>query len=187
MSDGASIQVAGLDSLLRELVDVEPKVRKRILLGGCAKAAKVLADEARRRAPVATGDVSEGHPPPGTLKRAIYQARMVGKCTPTQEVWFVDVRKGKRAQSMGRGGATNLDAYYASWVEFGHYARPPKGVKKTAEAAARALGVRTWVPPRPFMRPAFEAKKGEAMKALAEYLRQQLPFALAANQFLKAA
>ena len=194
MADGASMTIEGLDAMVREIQGFAPALRAKLLKGACASACSVLRQEAVRRAPVYEEAVPAGHPPGGTLAKAIYQTRWVDKCTDQAEVWFVDVRRGKRFRNTGRTvgpmGPTqgvNKDAFYASWVEFGHYARGPKGLTKVAKAAARALGVARYVPPHPFMRPAFESKKGAAMEAMRQYLAQHLPLMTAANHYLKAA
>jgi hypothetical protein len=129
----------------------------------------------------------KNHPPPGTLKKAIYQARMVDRCTPTQEVWMVGVRSGKKTTAKG---TARPDAYYASWVEFGHFTRMPAGPKETKKSrklAARALGITRYVPPQPFMRPAFDQSKSAAAQALSDYVTRELSAAMAASKFLKAA
>jgi len=182
--------VDGLDQLIQELQDLAPALREHVLKGACATACSVLRKEAIRRAPQYTGDVAQGHPPPGTLKKAIYQTRMVNKCDATHEVWAVNVKRGSRTISKGKnaGQKTNdRDAFYALWVEFGHYASAPHAMTKTAKAAGRALGVAKFIPAHPFMRPAFEAAKGSAMTAMQQYIADHLLFATAANRYLKAA
>jgi hypothetical protein len=193
MADGASASIPDLNRMVAEIQGFAPAIRERLLKGGCATAASVLRVEAVRRAPVYDEVVPKGHPPAGTLAKAIYQARWPDKCTSTTEVWFVDVKKGKRFRNVGRNTSrfgpvqTNFDAFYASWVEYGHFTRAPSGITKTAKAAARALGVTTFVPPHPFMRPAFEAKKGAALEAMRLYLAQKMPVATVSNLYLKAA
>lgn len=184
--DGATARIDGLDQAIKELYALAPSLRDRVLKGMCATGASVLRQEAISRAPEYTEEVSKGHPPGGTLKKAIYQARLVDKCTATQEVWAVDVRRGKKFQATGKA-AVNRDAFYASWVEFGHYTRVPKAMTKTAKAAGRALGVASFVPPHPFMRPAFELKKSAALQAMQEYAQKHLAYATEMNRFLKAA
>lgn len=184
--DGATASVQGLEQVMREMYALAPALRDRVLKGMCATGASVLRQEAIKRAPMYEEAVAAGHPPPGTLKKAIYQARLVDKCTATQEVWAVDVRKGKKFRSMGKAGV-NRDAYYAGWVEFGHFTRVPHAMTKTARAAGRALGVAQYVAPQPFMRPAFETKKSEALRAMQEYAEKHLSYATQMNTYLKAA
>lgn len=139
--------LAGAMALLRE---APAKLQARVIKGAVASAAAVIRREAALRAPIFSGIVGASHPPPGTLRKAIYQARLTSECTETLEVWLVSVRKGPKAQQNKAG---NLDAYYATWVEYGT-------IKMSA---------------RPYMRPAFEAKKGEAVEAMRAHIVNNLP------------
>lgn len=191
MSDEIKAEWHGMVDLLAELRELPDKIRERILIGAVAKGASVIKNEAVRLAPVWTGEVSQGHPPPGTLKRAIYQARLMSECTDTREVRIISVRQGKKYQAVKtRGGISNQDAFYAKWVEYGHYARTA-GMTSTEHRKARSgvdlyTGAK-WVPPSPFLRPAFATKQGEAFQAMREYIEKNLPAAVMACRFLKAA
>lgn len=74
----------------------------------------------------------------GRLRRAIYLKHIREKSGAHQQTFYVSVRAGKRYRKR------ELDAYYWRFVEFG-----------TAKMAAR-----------PFMRPAFEVRKGDALEAI---------------------
>lgn len=175
MTDGVTCTVTGLEALKEEIQRLTQKTQERIILGAMAKACSVIRQEAIARAPEWTGEVSQGHPPPGTLKKAIYQARAVLQCTSTQEVWVIGVRQGKKAQATKRGkGTANLDAYYASWVEFGHYARQAKGLKRGQKTANQKAGTVQWIPAHPFMRPAYETKKSEAVQVFQRELLDRM-------------
>lgn len=89
----------------------------------------------------------------GTLKRAIYQKQIRELSSQVKQTFYVGARKGKKYRYQGKKGTLSQDAYYARFVEFG-----------TAKMAAR-----------PFLRPAFEAKKGEAVQAIKDYLAQRIP------------
>jgi HK97 gp10 family phage protein len=188
VSDSIGIKFDGLDRMLAEFRSLPNDMRERVMKGAVATGASVIRKEAIRLAPEWTGDVSKGHPPPGTLKKAIYQTRMVEQCTQTNEVWIVDVRTGKRAQNVKRGkGFVNLDAYYATWVEYGHHVRVPKAQKKAWKAGTALVSGAFSVAPQPFMRPAFDSKKNEAVQAMANYLAQNISAAIQGYQMLKAA
>lgn len=186
MADGASITIDGLDKLLAELRQLPDAVSTRVLKGATATACAVIKNEAIRLAPEWSGPVGKNHPPPGTLKRAIYQARLSSKCAPGKEVWVINVRSGKKAQTTRRGKQTiNLDAYYAYFVEHGHFVRQKKKFTRLQKKVMAASGKVRYVPPQPFMRPAFESKKGAAREAFAEYLRTQLPLAIKGMSYIK--
>jgi HK97 gp10 family phage protein len=183
MADGVTFRIPELQAFLSELQELPMKVQQRLLKGAVATAASVVRKEAVLQAPIAP-EVEGRQMPVGTLKKSIYQTRLPEKCTATLEVWKVDVRTGKRTTKKGNALP---DAYYAGFVEYGHYARQPKAVgsRKARRAKAEAGGVR-WVAAKPFMRPAFEKKKNEAVRAMEQYLRENIPAAVAANKFIKA-
>lgn len=183
-------EVKGLAELNETLRNLPAAIQSRLLRGAVATAAAIFKDEAIRRAPVYTGEVAAGHPPPGTLKKAIYQTRLPSLCTPTIETWKVSVRRGKAAQNHTSGPAgakvtQNLDAFYASWVEFGHYTRAPKGIAATQFARRLVISSGSqlvkgahYVVANPFMRPAFESQKAAAAAALKTYIADNLPAAV---------
>ena len=128
-------EVRGLKELAATLRAMPQGVHDKVLRGAVSSAAAVMRKEAIQRAPVYTGSVAKGHPPPGTLKRAIYQVRLTEQCTPILEVWAVTIARGK--------GARN-DAFYASMVEYGTVkmtARPffRPAFEATKEGAAEAM------------------------------------------------
>lgn len=143
-----TVQVKGLAEINQRLSQLGPKVERTVVRKALAAGAAVIRDEARLRAPVYTGNVSEGHPPPGTLKKSIWQKYIPEASRSGRTVFFVGVRHGKGRQSVGKK-SLNLDAYYWWFVEFGS---------------------RNNRPARPFMRPAYEAKKGAAVDAIADVL-----------------
>ena len=116
---------------------------KNTLRGATSAATATIRDEAKSRAPVYTGDVAKGHPPPGTLKRSIVLKQIPERSGPLKQSFYVHVRTGKKYQKQGKGGNLSQDAYYWTWVEFGN-----------SNMVAR-----------PFLRPAFEAKKLGAIAA----------------------
>ena len=159
------MQIAGLDQLIAEMQQLPDVFQSRLMKGTVATGASVIRKEAIQRAPLYTGDVQAGHPPPGTLKKSIYQTRLVAECTPTVETWKVDVRMGNVSRT-SKGGKTTVKvgAYYAIMVERGT-------VKMTA---------------KPFMRPALETKANEAFQAMQQYLSDNLPAAVQGMRYIQA-
>lgn len=82
----------------------------------------------------------------GRLRKAIFSFRDKSGSTPTRQVRAIRPRMGKRFQK------GNRDAFYWRFVEFG-----------TAKMAAH-----------PFMRPAFQARAGDALKAIRERLAKAI-------------
>lgn len=137
--------IAGLDQLARALRELPPAIERKRLAKPVSDGAALIRDEAKRLAPEAV-EVGKGHPPPGTLKAAILLAHIPGpKLTATYAVW---VRHGKKFQHVGKSGA-NQDAFYWTFVEFG-----------TSKMAAE-----------PFMRPAFESRKNQALDLIIDGIR----------------
>lgn len=146
-SDGFEVKVKGLSELKDALKQLPENIAKNVLRGGVGAGAAVIRKEARAKAPVSTGPVSAGHPPPGTLKKSVYQKQIRELSNAVRQTFYVGVRKGLK------GKAAGLGAYYARFVEFG-----------TAK-----------MPARPFLRPAWEAKKMEAIEAIRAYIAERIP------------
>ena len=150
------IEVRGLSELKATFDGLPATIQSKLLKGATATAAAVFRVEAVLRAPYYTGPVQAGHPPAGTLKKAIYQTRLTSECTLTREVWKVGIRQGRNATVGAKGAKVSVDAFYGRFVEFG-----------TVKMAAR-----------PFMRPAFDTKKQAASQAFGTYLAFGLPQAV---------
>ncbi len=142
--------ITGLAELLVRLRQLPEKMQTHVVRGAVASGAAIIKNEAMLRAPYYSGQVGKNHPAPGTLRNAIYQARLTTESSPTNETWLVSVRKGNKAAEKG------MDAYYATWVEYGT-------VKMSA---------------RPYMRPAFESKKSAAVDAMRDFITAKLPQAV---------
>jgi len=141
--------------VLEKLAAFDTDLRERALRRAGNAAAQVFMESAKMYAPVYTGSVAEGHPPPGTLKRSIIVKRVEEDSGPYRERYIVTVRRGGK-----------VDAYYAEWVERGHFVKP-KGMTKYAHRKSRERGTTTaqFVAPNPFMRPAYLTAEQEAFAA----------------------
>lgn len=131
------IEVTGLRELGEKMRELDIDLRTGLLRAATGVAASSIRKEVEQRAPARTG----------TLKRAIYVKRMTVMSDDYRQVFAIGVRKGKHYQKFelkfgkNKGQTVDMDAFYARYVEFG-----------TRHMKAR-----------PFMRPAFEAKKGAAI------------------------
>ena len=153
MSDFTTALV-GFEDFKRQLAQLPGRVGRNVLRGAVNAGATVIRKEVVSRAPQYTGPVAAGHPPPGTLKKAVYQKQIAELSNATRQTFFVGVRQGKKQQTVKRGKSiVNLDAYYGRFVEFG-----------TSKMSAR-----------PFVRPAFEAKKDAAIEAMRAYMAERIP------------
>lgn len=161
------IRVEGLQEL-RELLQqrLPEHIRTKALQSALTRAARPILTEAKARVPVKTG----------RAQRAIYSYRS-RESTKVRAVRHISVRAGRRHGEK--------DAYYWKWVEFGRgvsVVGKKRGAPRGGERA-RSLGTpeRGWfgrevkaVPARPFMRPAFEAKKTEALERFRQYMGPEI-------------
>lgn len=146
------VEIEGLKELQLKLLELPKRLARNAMRAAVGAGAAVIRTEIKMRAPVYTGKVSDGHPPPGTLKRAVVSKYIREMSNDFEAVFKVTVRKGKRFAKQGKKENLSQDAYYAMWVELG-----------TAKMA-----------PRPFFRPGYEAKKQEALNAMIQKLRERL-------------
>jgi hypothetical protein len=171
MTSSITIKLAGFDELAKQFRAMPQEFQTHLIRAAVAEGAAVVRLRAVEEAPLYQGVVQRGHPPPGTLKTAVYQVRVPEECSEVLEVFKVSVHKGKRFRA-GDGG--NRDGYYASWIEFGHWARISTSfghlykTRKTAREAG-ATSPR-WISPNPFMRRAYEGAKEAAVVAMHKYL-----------------
>lgn len=146
------VRIEGLEELARALRELPQRVARNGLRASVYAGAKVIRDEAKLKAPMATGSAAKGHPPPGTLKRAIIMKQIAELSGPRKQTFFVTVRQGKQYRNQGKRGNLSQDAWYWRFVEFGT-------VKMSA---------------KPFLRPAFEGKKMEAVDAIKRRLAERV-------------
>ena len=152
MAKYESVQVQGLDQLAKALRELPQRVARNGLRAAVYAGAKVIRDEAKLQAPVATGDLGADQPPRGTLKRSVIMKQIPELSGAQKQTFFVTVRHGKKYRKQGKKGNLSQDAWYWRFVEFGT-------VKMSA---------------RPFLRPAFDMKKHEAVTAIKTRLAQRI-------------
>jgi HK97 gp10 family phage protein len=146
------VKVEGLAELAKALRELPDRVAKNGLRVSVYAGAKVIRDEARLRAPKATESLGPNEPPPGTLKRSVIMKHIPELSSLTRQTFFVTVRHGKNYRKQGKKGNLSQDAWYWRFVEFG-----------TRKMRAR-----------PFLRPALEAKRRDAVQAMKERLAERV-------------
>ena len=152
MAKTEQVRVEGLDELAKALKELPKRLARNGLRASVYAGAKVIRDEARLKAPVATRQLGPNQQPPGTLKRSIIMKQIPEQSDAQKQVFFVAVRHGKKYRNQGKKGNLSQDAYYAHFVEFGTVRMSPQ----------------------PFMRPAFEGKKNEAVDAIKDKLAERI-------------
>ncbi len=157
MAEQVSIQ--GLAGLLRSLREAPRAVQGSAVRAGMRKGSNVIRDDARRRAPKASGFLASQI----ITRRANAQSRSRAGVGKDGEYFTVGVRSGrrrkyantKRNKQRGRAGKSYVDrgwAYYWRFLEF--------GTKKQRAS--------------PFLTPAGEAKGPEAAQVIIDETRAAL-------------
>jgi HK97 gp10 family phage protein len=158
------VKVTGLKELRDALVRKIPlEMQGKVLQKAMGPAARLIVNAARVRAPVDTG----------RMRKAIYAARDKRNSKPTFEARVVTVRRGKKKDDP-------KGAYYWKFVEFGHRI----GTSKTGYLAKKGSSGAT-VPPKPFLRPAFEGNKHAALQSIRQNLAVQIEKAAKKARFGK--
>jgi HK97 gp10 family phage protein len=125
--------VTGIPDLKAALAGVVPELRRRVLRNALGAAARVIRDDARRRAPVLSPTVNAPYRIPGTVRKAIVvrtskESRRAGNVGV-----FVNVRPAKKGQ---RGAKSKTDPFYWRFIEFGtKFFKPGSGVQFLQRAA----------------------------------------------------
>ncbi len=153
------VRVEGLEELRDTLLKRLPEaLQGKALQGALAKAARPIVATAKSLAPTKSG----------RLKHAIYSARDKSS-TKTRESRIIGVRRGRKFQK------TDRDAYYWKFIEFGHAAIKTKRAKGLGSEKSGFFGKEVHaVPPKPFMRPAFEQNKLKALEITRAELSGQI-------------
>lgn len=152
MAKHERFKVEGLAELAKALRELPDKVAKNGLRVSVYAGAKVIRDEARLRAPKAAEVLGPNQPPPGTLRRSVIMKQIPELSSLTRQTFYVTVRHGKKFRKQGKKGNLSQDAWYWRFVEFG-----------TRKMRAR-----------PFLRPALEAKRREAVQAMKDKLSERV-------------
>lgn len=170
MATTNTTQVAGLKELSKILEQLPKNIERNVVTGAVRAGLIVLRTEARAR--VAVDD--------GALRKSIRIS--------------VDRKAAKRGFVQAKLIAGNKDAWYSHFIEFGtasYYTgkgksvgKPYKIKPKKGKAAKRALKyagkfsksvMHPGIRPRPFMRPAIDAKQNEMLDAFRSYIVTRLP------------
>jgi HK97 gp10 family phage protein len=160
------VNVKGLRELRAALEQLPLKVERKLMRAAIRAAAVVLREEARARAPVATG-----------------------KLRRTVRVSSANVKQGKATVNV-RAGDRDKKVFYAHMIEFGtgdQYAGTGRRSKRKAyvikpvgnkalniNGAPKASALHPGTRARPFLGPAFDAKAKDAIDAFAQTIETRL-------------
>ncbi len=150
------IEIKGLDEFLAILDEMPVRIEKNVIAGALSAAARVISDEAKRLCPVASGHLPE-HRASGDLRDSIHVSRTT--------------RKGRPKASIKTRSAL------AHLVEYGtarHLIKPKNRKSLFVAGLFKEVVAHPGAVRKPFMRPAFDNKKDEALEVMAEYMRVRI-------------
>lgn len=183
MADYDLQNVSGLREFQQALEQLPKNIARNVLRGAVAAGARVMRDTAINLAP--EYEPGEGEKPdervsPGRIKKAIYEKQIPERSSDFVQVFYVGVRRGQKQRiKVVKGRLANLDAYYWTWVEFGHWYVPKRAEKwqsqKWNNERAHASKTAIWVQPHPFMKPAFRLARDASIDAMITYFEKRIP------------
>lgn len=144
------VRIKGLRELNSFLQQLPPKMEKNVLRGALRAGSRVVAEEARLRAPEKTGLLRQG------IKVST---------------------GGKGGTVIAKVKVTGKHAFIAPWLEFGtaaHAITAKKGGWISFGGVFAKSVQHPGIQPRPFMRTALDAKAQPAVIAAAEYMKRRL-------------
>ena len=181
MADAVILE--GWAELETKLLGLSTKIAKNCLRVSIAAGAALMRDAVKEKAPLLTGPTWGDHQPPGTLKRSVIIKHVPELSNDYQQTYKVTVRQGKKYQGQTKKKNKSQDAFYARWVEYGHWYVPPNpnsvisanGVKHgTNWSQHRASNHAIWIPAHPFMRPAWDTNNQKALEAIKIKMGQRI-------------
>ncbi|WP_330114078.1 HK97-gp10 family putative phage morphogenesis protein [Pseudomonas sp. JS3066] len=161
--DWGQARLEGLTELKGTLRALTPRLEKRVVMGALRAAAQVIRRDALSRVPV----LQTPHPyrKPGTVKKNI------------------TVRRSRRDRAGVYVGVKPMGNKQIRAFSAGARATGQRGTKKTPLSARNPDDPWYWImlefgtrnmPARPFLRPAFETKKYEALQKFEEYMKRRV-------------
>lgn len=146
MAIGGTIRLEGDKELLKNLQSLKKNVSTKIVRGALRMAAKGIQWTAKQNAPVDTG-----------LLRTAIKVRATKK--RKKDVIGINVITGE-GDYKGR-------TFYGSFIEYGHRrGKRTASIKRAQKLGHSPFDNRPWVAPKPYLRPAFEAEKGPAVRTI---------------------
>lgn len=153
------IEVKGLAELGSLLDGFSAKIERNVVSGALRAGAKIIEAEAKRLCPLAVGNLPKGHEP-GELRDSIHVS--------------MRTRRGVVTATIKAG---SKKAYYAHMVEFGtalHFIKPKNRKSLFVAGLFKEVIDHPGAKRHPFMRPAIDGKKDEALQAIVDYMTTRI-------------
>lgn len=148
MASAMSVKLFGARKLHKKLLALEPKIAKKYLRSAMRAGAKPIHADAKQRAPRDTGF--------GASQIKVRAATKLRR----GNIGVVVTAAGGKSGNQG-------DAYYMYFHEMGYLKQETRRLPDgTFVSLPRGQGTPVAVPPRPFMRPAFEDRKEHAARII---------------------
>lgn len=150
----AEVEIKGAAELKRMLGELPAKIEQNVVRGALRAAAKVIEQEAKANVPVNSGDL-----------RASIRVSAGTK------------RGGRVYAHVKAGGRKKGDPFYAHFVEFGtrpHEIRPRGAISLFFAGLFSKLIKHPGAKAKPYMRPAFDRKSDDAIRAFTDYARGRI-------------
>lgn len=173
MPDSVLVQVTGLAELGRALNSIPAILATRVMRGALHAAGDVFGAAIEATEPVRTGALKEDE-----MVVAVHVSgdltnnwMQIGPGYDRGKLTVRGVKRNKRGDLEAIVDTTESPGVYDLFVEMGHKA-PGRGVRNQLRRRAHDVefGGRS-TPAHPFMRPAFEASKQEALETFVVYVR----------------
>lgn len=159
------------DEMRSVLTGLPPSMESRVMADALESAAKPIVTAAKTAAPVDTGALRRSIS--AIVRRYPAKGKVMAIIGPSHGYF----RKGRRIKSGGDFRNASAPAKYAHLVEFGHYSAAATGVsvasakgssiRKNKKRKTTEFIARSFIMPRPFLRPAVISAKGAAHDELA--------------------
>jgi HK97 gp10 family phage protein len=154
------ISVSGLRELDRALGELPKAAAKTVLRRTLEKAGQPIADEAQRLAPVDTGKLA---------KRIVVSPRIKNKVGKAEFAAAMRAGLGTKAAVAALRQARREAKGQGSFAEM--FVGPARGVLRYAHLVEFGT---VKIPPKPYMRPAWDARKGEALDIIRRELGNEI-------------
>lgn len=157
-----TVEIKGLTELARTLEqEIPEKLAKSVIRNALNAGVEVIEEAIESSAPVRSGELKESIVSRTQIENARGGLR-----------GFAVVGPGYRVSGKKSGKSTDDPGVYALFVEKGH--GPPGTAREKRLAKRRGVAIEFGdraTPPHPFMAPAFESVKAEALDAIVDSLR----------------
>lgn len=152
------------DSLQGILTQFAKDFQDQVLRSATRAGALVFLDEMRLRAPVGErNDSTKSEYQPGTLKKSIYH--------------YYDKNKSVQGKQVYAVGPNKTKAPHWFFAEYGHYIVNVTWRDETGQiwASKKRLPEKVkWVPANPYIRPTWDSKKDDAIRAMQARMQERL-------------